>query len=132
MFAERPDHASSTNLLAPRILDDRVVLVAAPDSKLAFKVPPGAKRATGEIGILPWTYDRTDGVDFSIEIESEGLSRSLFERRLEPKTCETDRGSQAFDVELPDRARGQLVLRTRDTRGTPEADRPYWTGVTIR
>lgn len=84
----------------------RPVMFAHPDTRLWFRVPPGAHVLEVECGIFAGAYDpasaeRSDGVEFTVEIESpDGERRRLAGVFLDPAQREEDRGFRTLRVPI--------------------------------
>jgi hypothetical protein len=81
-------------------------LIALAPSRLVFKQPAGARWLSGQFGIFEGAYvdpkNSTDGAAFTVTLLSpDGTRRELLHRLLNPRDVMTDRGEQAFSVELP-------------------------------
>jgi len=137
MLEAQPLRVFPPALVMPRKAGGRDVLMAPPESELVFEIPPGAHSLRGVFGIAPESYTRarrsTDGVRFVVEMRRQGqapqeLPELLFERLLEPQGRREDRGFQSLCVDLPEGARGTLVLRTLNDPGMDRrGDLAFWT-----
>jgi hypothetical protein len=135
LFGEEPALArwSSTGPTRRRRVDGVSVYLCLPEGELAFAVPDGAAQASAQFGILPATHAATDGVRFVVELEHEGGSTILFERTLDPRAVEQDRGFQTFQEALPEGSGRTIVLRTQNEPGKHAiGDGAFWSGVVIR
>ncbi len=100
---------------------NRPVLFAHAPSRLAFPLPRGGPRLSGEIGLLAKSAlgpDATDGGLFVVEVEDAAGRRTIvWQRELNPRDVPADRGFIPFSVKLPPLASGQLILRTEARSG---------------
>ena len=111
-----------------------VYLIHAP-GQVTLRIPPGARKVTCEIGLLPSAYQdggHTDGVEYLVEAALPGGERrALFTRYLDPVHQPADRGSQTLVLSLPNVPSGsELVITTRvGPSGNRSWDQSYVAGV---
>jgi hypothetical protein len=129
-----PVRWSSSGATRRRRIEGERVYLCLPDGELAFAVPEGAREASGRFGMADETRAASDGVTFSVELESaDGGSRRLLERVLDPRAREQDRSFQSFQVALDEGVGRTLVLRTRNEPGHDETgDVAFWSGIAFR
>ena len=111
-FSMSPEAVES---FAPPIeseIEGRPVMIFHAPSFLWFTVPANAHRVSGAFGFVSGAYSeggQTQGATFRV-VWSAGQNRAvLFERNMDPMRSASDRGLQAFGVELPE-STGQLLL----------------------
>ena len=112
-----------------------VVLAHAP-AHLAFPLPPGARRLSGEHGLLAAAANgpgAADGGRFVVEWEDASGRRSvLWEKVLNPRDVPADRGFHPFQVTLPAGASGRLWLRTEARPGGSLSRAwTFWSGLRL-
>jgi hypothetical protein len=95
-----------------------VVLDMHPDAAVWVAPPAGAREIRWEFGIFPAAYeregDRTNGVEFTIAVESaDGRRRTLFQRVLDPTNTRSDRGTQRVAIPCAVAENETLVFLTR-------------------
>ncbi len=115
-------------------LDSQTVFSAHAPTDLIFAVPPGAKVAVAEFGIMPDAYtgkNATEGVEFRVMLVApDGQRRTLHSVYLSPSRVPADRGGQTLRVALPAGARGQLWFRTLPgPTGSIACAWAYWTRI---
>jgi hypothetical protein len=71
------------------------------------------------------------GGDFSIEYETGGARKELFEKYLNPATNRPDRGLQSFAIPIQSGTGGKLYLRTGNPQGNYTAGFTAWTGIQL-
>ncbi|GAB5560388.1 MAG: hypothetical protein SynsKO_20350 [Synoicihabitans sp.] len=85
-------------------------------TRVTWDRPPSLARLDFDYGINEGAYrldqpGQTDGVQFSLQLESEtGEIVELFDRTLRPATEPNDRGVQSATVDLPPTPKGKLVM----------------------
>jgi hypothetical protein len=135
MFPVRPQVRSEQRAL-PRRVHGAKALFLFGASELRFPLEPGTTSVYVRFGMHPAHYRnrRSAGVQFAVEIESEGSPpTTLASRFLDPSQRTEDRGLQALDVALPAHSGATLVLRTSPPAEEPEAkDWGFWTDLAIR
>lgn len=102
-----------------------------------FAVPPGAKTAEAEFGILAAAYEgtnHTDGVEFRVEwVKPGGEHRILYSVYLNPGPRGDDRGLKTLHIALPEDRSGQLWFRTvPGANGSISCGWAYWKRIEIR
>lgn len=95
--------------------DGALNLVSHAPSRLVFNQPSGARRITGHFGFFEGAYadsqNSIDGAEFIITyISAEEIRHELFRRKLDPRSNETDRGSQNFSLVFPTESDGSVEL----------------------
>ncbi|BET69640.1 hypothetical protein ASA1KI_45580 [Opitutales bacterium ASA1] len=110
------------------------ILVHAPGHML-FAVAPESRRLTGGFGLREPSYQgdgHTDGVVFSVQAEDgTGARTEIWSRTLRPLSEVADRGTQRFDIAIPEgTVRVRLVTTPGETDNT-DWDWSYWNGVTF-
>jgi hypothetical protein len=114
-----------------------VYLLHAPN-EVVLNVPAGARRLTGEIGLLPGAYTgggNSDGVEFTVYALPPGGTRTkLWSRYLDPVRLAEDRGPQSITVVLPKLPAGsQLAITTGvGPHGNRSWDHSYVAGVKLK
>ncbi|HZZ18406.1 MAG TPA: hypothetical protein VFE25_03505 [Opitutaceae bacterium] len=97
------------------VAEGKALQLHAP-GEMILSIPKGSMQFSGTIGLLPGTYSdggSTAGVEFSVDaVWSSGRSMRLWSRYLDPVAEQADRGSQRFQVNLPEDGPVRLVLRT--------------------
>ena len=112
-------------------------LVAHAPSRVEFPITAGARGLSGGYGLFPGAYatppDATDGAEFTItHIAVSGVRTVLFGRELHPVERLSDRGTQAFRVELPSGPRGRIELSTGPgPRVNNGYDWTYWSELML-
>lgn len=114
----------------------RPVVFAHAPAQLVFPLPAGARRLTGEHGLLAAAVSgpgAADGGRFVIEWEDDSGRRTvLWERVLNPRDVPADRGFLPFAIDLPVDAAGRLWLRTEARPGASLSRAwTFWAGLRL-
>jgi hypothetical protein len=95
----------------------RPFLIAHPDTRLWFQVPPGKHHIEAEFMIGAGAYegvpsgDATDGADYGIyERKTSGELRQIFSRTFNPRDDVADRGVQKIVVDTDIAAGSDLLF----------------------
>jgi hypothetical protein len=133
MFDVRPSRV--TGIVKPddgSVDPDRPGLLAAEGANLYFHVPKGARKVRGYYGV-PRRSDqeyRAEPVQVLMLLRSTLGPQKLFERTLDPARVEADRGSQLFELELPEAETAEVVLRIlRRPEYPSDLVWGWWSGV---
>jgi hypothetical protein len=98
------------------IPEGKALFLHAPGT-IAFEVPKGATRFSGDFGLRPGAYTgdgHSAGVDFVVEREvGTGPTVRLWSRYLNPLVRAEDRGTQHFEITLDGAADSKVTLSTR-------------------
>ncbi|MBI2513706.1 MAG: glycosyltransferase family 39 protein [Opitutae bacterium] len=139
MAAPAPSRARSQFGVTVGDLDGRRVIFAHAASEIYFQPPPGATRIAAIVGLAPSASakpppEASDGVTVEIvELQADGLRRSLWRRELAPATRPSDRGPQEIDFASAVPFSGQLVFRVDPgPAGNFAYDQAYWARIEIR
>jgi len=106
-------------------------------SELAYPLPAGTTALRGGFGIRAAAYAAdnpapTDGAEFIVRWRSGSDDRILLRRLLRPRDEAADRGVQAFRVEFPAGAGGELVLIIDPgPAGNAASDWTFWTDLLL-
>lgn len=114
----------------------RPVVFAHAPAHLVFPLPAGARRLTGEHGLLAAAVsgpEAAEGGRFIIEWEdASGRRTRLWQRDLNPRDIPADRGFLPFAVDLPPGASGRLWLRTEARPGGSISRAwTFWAGLRL-
>jgi len=109
--------------------DRREVVRAHPPDEIRFRLSPGPRTCLlfgAALDPEVWARDRGDGVRFTVTVEpeSDGVDGPLFDRWLNPRQVEADRGWCDGEVDLSAWA-GEMVTVTLRTDAGPEGDEAF-------
>lgn len=121
------------------VTDGHVEYFMHAPSQLTYRLPPGGAAVRGGFGIRPAAYAAenkgpTDGAEFVVRWTPDGgTPRVLFRQLLRPLTVAADRGTHAFDVDLPaDEHGGTLEFAISPGPADNNAsDWTYWSDLTL-
>lgn len=118
------------------MLDGSPGLMVHAPGVMVFEVPVGAQQVSGAFGIVEGAYTnggKTDGVEFTVEIENEnGTVRQALGRLLQPQENVADRGKIPFSIAL-DRRDRKVVLKTAVGEHQDEKwDWSVWSDIQFR
>jgi hypothetical protein len=115
--------------------DETELLVEAP-SCIHLPLRPDERSIRGQFGIPDLVADsrRSRRLRVVIELVPAGTGPvTLLERILDANTLESDRRPQAFELELPPHAAGEILLRTQSVDEAAAGSRwSSWSAVEIR
>lgn len=110
----------------------RFITVARTPFGLDFATTPDLEELSGGFGLPDTAWyqqDETTPVDFTISIlKPDGRETRVFERTLDPANHAADRGTQPFQIRLPQPVTGTLRFSARPKAGLENA-RAFWTGL---
>jgi hypothetical protein len=136
MFSVPPVFVKSAVPARFAMLEGSPGLMVHPPGVMVFEVPVGARQVSGAFGILEGAYTnggKTDGVEFTVEIENEnGTVRRALGKLLQPQENVADRGKFFFNVAL-DRRDRKVVLKTAVGQHQDEKwDWSVWSDIQFR
>ncbi len=113
---------------------DRNVLLAHAPSSFTFGQTPGMSELSGEFGLLDSAWNgskKSAGAIFEILQEtSEGTTKALFTRTLNPAVEPADRGVQSFRIDIPYAAGADLRFVTRPAHVSDNSfNHTFWHGL---
>ncbi len=108
-FREHPLHnreplATTTQETGIRELNKEPILLVHAPGETTFPLRPDDRQLVFSYGLMPQAYEpgQTDGVEFTVEIETAAGTRELlFQRLLQPVEQAADRGIQSARLFLP-------------------------------
>jgi len=109
-------------------------LMAPEPSEMVYDIAPNISSVSGSFGFPRTAYmhePKSVGADFSIELESGGARKVLFEKHLDPATNRADRKLQSFAVPIPAGTGGKLYFRTGNSQGNYTDGFTAWTGIQL-
>ena len=114
----------------------KLVLFAHAPNSLARGVPPGAARLILAFGMKPNAYYDSsggDGVGFVVRgVRQDGGEDVLFNRYLDPKHREADRGEQTAEIGIPVGKYVSMIFETNVGPAENSAwDQSYWSRADI-
>jgi hypothetical protein len=135
----RPAPVAVVHPFAPGTNEEnrKTVFNAHAPTDVIFSVPPGAKTADADFGILEAAYagkNHTDGVEFRVEwVTPAGERHSLYSTFLNPGPRGDDRGRKTLHISLPTDGTGQLWFRTLPgPTGSISCCWAYWERIEIK
>jgi hypothetical protein len=136
MFSVQPVFVKGAVPVQFAMLEGSPGLMVLAPGVMVFEVPVGAQQVTGAFGILEGAYTnggKTDGVEFTVEIENEnGTVRRALGKLLQPQENVADRGKILFSVAL-DRKDRKVVLKTAVGQHEDEKwDWSVWSDIQFR
>ena len=140
-MSPRPVRFAARYPLALMELDHRNVLLAHPDSRLNFALPPGRHRLTASYGILPGAYENVappevapEGVNFSILLLKAGGAREvIFNRLLNPRDLASHRGPQRLELSVQLNPGDEVVFVTAPgPHRAYNRNWSYWASIQIQ
>jgi hypothetical protein len=136
MFSVSPVFVNSAVPARFAMLEGSPGLMLHPPGVMVFEVPVGARQVSGAFGIVEGAYangGKTDGVEFTVEIENEnGTVRRALGKLLQPQENVADRGKFLFSIAL-DRRDRKVVLKTAVGEHQDEKwDGSVWSDIQFR
>jgi hypothetical protein len=135
-FQVLPDEVYSSTMVEVVECEGREVLMVHPDGEMRIAIPSGGRHLSAHFGILPRAYQTgtTDGVRFIVEHHpTDGPCQVLFDRYLDPRQNQGDRGLQSLAVALPDGCSGNLLFKTGNLPGKNlEWDWSFWADIQVK
>jgi hypothetical protein len=103
-FNREPIRAESRIDASYIMVDGEDALFLHAPGEVVFQLVPGDRKLSGRFGLRDgaWESGITDGVEFSVAVNSPGRPAAVIWRRmLRPVTNSADRGEQSFVIKLP-------------------------------
>jgi hypothetical protein len=133
-FDRVPSKVESDETAGTRLVDGRDVLVVHAGTAIHLDLAAGDSRITGTFGVPPELYEgrRSNPIHVRVEFpSSDGTTRTLFDRELDPASNASDRGPQSFEVDGLPPPPGELVLRVDGEAAQAAKSWAYWYDVRI-